>query len=149
MPSCTASWSLTLKYAVISAGMLFLYSGQPLMIVFFSACRVVSSAVACWISLSFESDTGRKLAALTFSNSAPAGCSVVGRYARDSVSAKCMFFPRSYLTSKVYFCNLIIIPCSRRGAEARGFFQYGFEGLVGTLYLHLPYKGIMVEFFEC
>ena len=41
-------------------------------------------------------DTGRNVAALMFSNSAPVGCMVVGRYALEIVSARYRFEPRSY-----------------------------------------------------
>lgn len=52
-----------------------------------------------WISRSLDVDTGRNAAALIFSNSAAVGCTVFGRYALDSVSARKSFLTRLYCTS--------------------------------------------------
>ena len=53
----------------------------------FRVYKISSFSVALWISRSLDVDTGRKVAALMFSNSAAVRCTLFGRYALESVSA--------------------------------------------------------------
>lgn len=93
--SSTDSSSRMLRYGATCAGAAFLSAGQPWRIADLRICSVLSLSVSSWISYSRWSEIGEKLAILTCSKSAPAVCSVLGRYALDRKSAICISVPFS------------------------------------------------------
>ena len=85
--------------------------------------------------------------ALMFSNSAPVGCKVVGRYDLESVSARYRFVPRSYYTSitflKSHYHTLKVFWRARYRL-----LQDGFQRLVVALDFHVASVGVLVKFLK-
>ena len=106
----------------------------------FRAVMTWSASVAVRIASSRDSDMGTCPTTCTCSKSL-CSPSVVGRYARESVSVRWRFFPCTYIKSTSYFCSRIIMRYRRFGALAKASLRF----VVGND-VHLP--AVLVEFLQ-